>query len=66
MKRRNTRKVQQLSEWRLQFEKEKLLRWDKLRHRLDIVNTRRVARLQELKRRAEADNLSQVFCATTF
>jgi hypothetical protein len=44
--------VEQLSEWRLQFEKDKMERWDKLQQRLDLINARRAARMQELQRRA--------------
>jgi len=52
-KRRNARKAQQLSEWRLQFDKENMDRWDKLQQRLDSVHARRAARLIELQRRAD-------------
>jgi hypothetical protein len=51
-RRRSARKVEQLSEWRLQFEKDKMERWDKLQQRLDLINARRAARMQELQRRA--------------
>lgn len=55
-RRRNSRKAQHLSEWRLQFEKEKLERWEKLQQRIASVNARRTARLAELQRRADEES----------
>lgn len=53
-KKKNSRKVQQMSEFRLQLEKQKMERWEKLQKRFEAVQERRKKRLEEMKRRAEA------------
>lgn len=63
-KRRNARKAQQLSEWRLQFDKENMDRWDKLQQRLDSVHARRAARFIELQRRADENAVANEAAAT--
>jgi hypothetical protein len=50
-RKKNNRKVQQMSEFKLQLEKQKAERWEKLQHRYEAVQERRLKRLEELKRR---------------
>jgi hypothetical protein len=52
-RKKNTKKAEQMSEFRLQLEKQKMERWEKLQKRIDSVQERRSKRLEELKRRAE-------------
>lgn len=54
-KKKNTKKAQQMSEFKLQLERQKMDRWEKLQQRLVQVQTRREARFAEMKRRAEAE-----------
>eukprot|EP00981_Chlorochromonas_danica_P003648 scaffold681_cov173-Ochromonas_danica.AAC.11 len=54
-KKKNTKRVQQMSEFRLQLERQKMERWEKLQQRLEHVRKRREDRFVELKRRAEAE-----------
>eukprot|EP01031_Cornospumella_fuschlensis_P041012 gene41012-50029_t len=54
-KKKNHRKVVQMSEFKLQLEKQKMERWERLQQRLELVKQRREARFAELKRRAEAE-----------
>ncbi|KAJ1428247.1 hypothetical protein B484DRAFT_70042 [Ochromonadaceae sp. CCMP2298] len=56
--RKNSCKVQQISEWRLQFERQKMDRWDKLQQRLESVTERRAQRLDELQRRVDEQRRS--------
>lgn len=56
-RKKNHRKVQQMSELRLQLERLKMERWDKLQKRLEDVQTRRQARLREMQRRSDAKDL---------
>lgn len=50
-RRRNRKKVEQMSELRLALEKEKMDRWEKIQTRLETVRIRREERLAELQRR---------------
>jgi hypothetical protein len=50
-KKRNRKKVEQMSELRLSLEKEKMERWEKIQTRLETVRLRREERLAELQRR---------------
>lgn len=54
-KKKNTKRAQQMSEFRLQLERQKMERWEKLQQRLEHVRKRREDRFVELKRRAEAE-----------
>lgn len=51
-KKRNRRKVEQMSELRLALEREKMERWEKIQRRLETVRIRREERLAELQRRS--------------
>jgi hypothetical protein len=50
-RRRNRKKVEQMSELRLSLEREKMERWEKIQKRLETVRIRREERLAELQRR---------------
>jgi hypothetical protein len=50
-KKRNRKKVEQMSELRLSLEREKMERWEKIQRRLETVRLRREERLAELQRR---------------
>ena len=65
-RKRNNRKVQQMSELRLQLERQKMERWDKLQRRLEAVQVRRQARFQEMQRRSDAQELTRARLATTY
>lgn len=54
-RKKNSRKVQQMSEFKMQLERQKMERWEKLQQKLEQVKSRREARFAELKLRAEAD-----------
>ena len=58
-RKRNSRKVQQMSELRLHLERQKMERWDKLQRRLEAVQTRRQARFLEMQRRSDAQELTR-------
>jgi hypothetical protein len=57
-RKRNSRKVQQMSALRLQLEQQKMERWDKLQRRLEAVQIRRQARFLEMQRRSDAQELT--------
>ena len=65
-RKRNNRKVQQMSELRLQLERQKMERWDKLQRRLEAVQVRRQARFQEMQRRSDAQELTRARLASTY
>lgn len=48
-KKRNHKKIQQMSELRLQLERQRMERWEKLQRRIEAVQNRREARLLEMK-----------------
>ena len=52
-KKKTVKRAEQISEWRLQFEREKMERWGRLQERLEAVRERRLARLAELQKHAE-------------
>jgi hypothetical protein len=52
-KKRNRKKVEQMSELRLNLEREKMERWEKIQRRLETVRLRREERLAELQRRSQ-------------
>lgn len=58
-KKKNSRKIHQMSEFKLQLEKLKMERWEKLQKRFEAVQERQRKRLEELKRRvADAASIS--------
>lgn len=57
-RKKNTKKALQMSEFRLQLEKLKMERWEKLQRRIEAVQERRRVRIAELKRRAEDEEQS--------
>lgn len=48
-RKKNPKKTEQMSEYRLQLERQKMERWEKLQRRLEAVQERRRARLAQLK-----------------
>ena len=64
-RKRNNRKVQQMSELRLQLERQKMERWDKLQRRLEAVQNRRQARFKEMQRRSDAQELTRARLASS-
>ena len=54
-KRKEKQKTEQMSELKLHLEQIKMERWQKLQSRLNSVNQRRLARLDEMKRRSLSD-----------
>ena len=65
-RKRNNKKVQQMSELRLQLERQKMERWDKLQRRLEAVQVRRQARFLEMQRRSDAQELTRARLASTY
>lgn len=51
-KKRNHKKIQQMSELRLQLERQRMERWERLQQRIEAVQRRREARLLEMSRRS--------------
>jgi hypothetical protein len=50
LRRKNSRKIQQMSEFKLQLEKLIMERWEKLQKRFEAMQERQRKRLEELKR----------------
>lgn len=51
-RKRNTKKVEQMSELKLALAREKMERWEKIQYRLEAVHKRREERIAELQRRS--------------